>query len=102
MKADRPCEIRAEKWLSGKGKTFLYKFIAPTAWVVGSAVSAGGLYRTYPFLISGDAERLPIWWFNPKVSIVGSFVFVVGMALVYLALTFWLARCRLLRQVSRG
>jgi hypothetical protein len=79
-------EIRAERWLSGRAKTFVYKFIVPTVYVVGMIGSAARLYETYPSLISGNAESLPIWLFNPKVSIVCSFVFMVGIALAYMGL----------------
>ena len=75
-----PGGFPVERWLSGRLKTFLYKFIQPTVYTV-AALSAG-LYKTHQSLIIGNTNSEPIWL---------SFVFMAGTAIVYGALIFSLA-----------
>jgi hypothetical protein len=84
-----PGRFPVERWLSGRLKTFLYKFIQPTVYTV--AALTVGLYKSYQFVMNGNAENLPIWLVNAKVSVVCSFVFMAGIAIAYGALIFSLA-----------
>jgi hypothetical protein len=84
-----PGGFPVERWLSGKLKTFLYKVVQPMVYTV--AALTVGLYNIYHSVMSGNAESLPIWLFNSKVSIVCSFVFMAGIAIVYAVLIFSLA-----------
>jgi len=84
-----PRGFPVERWLSGRLKTFLYKFIQPTVYTV--AALTVGLYKSYQFVMNGNAENLPIWLVNAKVSVVCSFVFMAGIAIAYGALIFSLA-----------